>query len=335
MKIDFYTHFLPPKYRAHVEKLPQTGSAPLEYLRYMPTLWNLDERFRIMDKFPDVAHVLTLAAHTPSDIVGPKEALELSMRANDELAELVYQHPDRFAGAAAVLPLNDMDAALKELERAVNELHLRGVLVRVPINDRGPDAEEFWPLWEAMAAYNLPVWLHPQRRRDIPDYASEKGDSKYMIWHLWGIVYETTVAMTRLAFSGVFDKYPDLKFVTHHCGAMVPFFSDRIDHHYDQAEMRQGPAWNFKKGLREKPVDYFRKFYNDTVVNGNTSALMCGYEFFGADHLLFATDFPFDAQLGVIETRSAIEAIERMAISEADKRKIFYENARRIAKLPV
>ncbi len=335
MKVDIYTHIVPPKYKELVASKPHTGLAPLDYISIMPTVYDLDARFRIMDRYPDVVQVLTIAAHIPSDLAGPKEALELSMRLNDEMAELVHRYPDRFAGAVAVAPLNDIDAALKELDRAINELHLRGLLIRVPINDKAPDLPEFMPLYEAMARYNLPIWIHPQRRRDVPDYAAETHGSKYIIWHMWGIVYETTVAMTRLVFSGVLQKYPNLKFITHHCGAMVPFFSGRIDHHYDLAEMHQSPEDDYKRGLTQKPVEYFRMFYNDTVTNGNTSALMCAYEFFGAEHLLFGTDFPYDAQLGALETRGAIEAIERMAIPDSDKKKIFEDNARKLCRLPL
>jgi len=335
MKVDIYAHIVPPKYKEFVAKLPHTGLAPLDYAYIIPHIHDLEARFRVMDRFPDVLQMLTIAAHIPSDLLDPNEALELSMRLNDEMAELVNKYPDRFAGAVAAVPLNDIDAALRELERAICELHLRGLLIRVPINDRGPDAPEFMPLYEAMCHYNLPIWIHPQKRRDVPDYASENTGSKYGIWHVWGIIYETTVAMTRLVFSGVMQKYPNLKVITHHCGAMVPYFCGRINDHYDLHEMHHSPEHDFKRGLAEKPPEYFRRFYNDTVTNGNTSALMCAYEFFGADRLLFGTDAPYDAQGGAIMTRNIIEAVERMAIPDADKRKIFVENARKICRLPL
>lgn len=335
LKVDIFAHIIPPKYQEYVASRPHPGHAPMEYADIVPSITNLEARFRAMDRYPDVLQMLTNAAHIPSDIEGPKEALELSMRLNDEMAELVQKYPDRFAGAAAVVPLNDIDAALKELERAIGDLRLRGLLMRVPINDKGPDQPEFMPLYEAMTRYNLPIWIHPQKRGDIPDYASEKYGSKYNIWHVWGIIYETTVAMTRLVFSGVLQKYPDLKIITHHCGAMVPYFSDRINSHYDLAEMRHAPQRDFKRGLTEKPIEFFRKFYNDTVLGGNTSALMCAYEFFGAEHLLFGTDAPYDAQFGATITGGIIDAIQRMAIPESEKKKIFLDNAIKLCRLPL
>lgn len=301
-------------------------------LETVPALFDLNKRFRIMDKYPDVSHVVTLAGISVDDIAGgPKEAVELARMVNDEMAELVYEYPERFAAAAATLPMNDMDAALKELDRAINELKLRGVLIRVSINGKAVDLPEFMPLYEKMNEYNLPIWFHPQRRPDIPDYAGESG-SKYHIWHLWGIVYESTVAMTRLALSGVMERYPRLKIIIHHCGAMVPFFAGRIILHYDLTEMRN--RLPYKQGLPEPPIEYFRRFYVDTAIAGNTSALKCAYDFFGAEHILFGTDAPMDPQFGDYCYKRIIPAIEQMDIPDSDKKKIFEDNARKVMRLP-
>ena len=139
--------------------------------------------------------------------------------------------------------------------------------------------------------------------------------------------------MTRLVFSGTMEKYPKLKIITHHCGAMVPYFAQRIVNHYNEAEMRD--KWNFKQGLTEPHIEYFRRFYNDTAIVGNTPALMCAYAFCGAEHLLFATDMPYDPQRGDDGARNTIEAIEQMAIPDSDKKKIFEDNARKLLRLAV
>jgi aminocarboxymuconate-semialdehyde decarboxylase len=153
------------------------------------------------------------------------------------------------------------------------------------------------------------------------------------MWHLWGLMVESTNSMTRLVMSGVMERYLKLKIIIHHCGAMVPFFSERITNHYHQSEMRN--KTNFTAGLKERPVDYFRRFFTDTAIIGNTSALMCAYDFYGADPMLFGSDSPFDAQLGDYGTRRTIEAIERMDIPAGDKKKIFEDNARKLLRLPV
>jgi aminocarboxymuconate-semialdehyde decarboxylase len=198
------------------------------------------------------------------------------------------------------------------------------------MNGKPVDRPEFMPLYERMCQHNLPIFWHPQARRDLPDYADET-ESKYFIWHLWGLVYETTRSMTRLVMSGTLERFPKLKIITHHCGAMVPYFSERIINHYNEAEMRD--KWNFKQGLTEPHIDYFRRFYNDTAILGNTPALMCAHAFCGADQMLFATDMPFDAQMGAYGPRKTIEAIEQMAIPDAEKRKIFADNARKLLRL--
>lgn len=328
MKIDIYAHLIPPK----IKDLIFEKHFHMPGILTNPALYDLEVRFRIMDKYPDLLQVLTVPGASPEELVGPEEAVDLVKRINDEMAELVYKYPDKFAAGVAVLPMGNIDAVLNEIDRAINELKLRGILIRIPVDGKPVDQAEFMPIYEKMCQYNLPIWFHPQRSPKVPDYVDEN-ESKYLIWHLWGLVYETTISMTRLVFSGVLERYPRLKIITHHCGAMVPYFSERIVNHYNQSEMRD--KTNFKVGLTELPIEYFRRFYSDTAIAGNTSALMCAYHFFGVEHLLFGTDAPFDSQLGDYCTRRTIQAIEQMDISDTDKRKIFEENARQLLRLPV
>jgi aminocarboxymuconate-semialdehyde decarboxylase len=149
---------------------------------------------------------------------------------------------------------------------------------------------------------------------------------------MFGWPYETTAAMVRLVFSGVLEKYPNLKFITHHLGAMIPYFSERITVGQDYAETHLGAKW--KRTLSKPPIEYFKTFYGDTALNGNTPALMCGHAFFGAEHVIFATDFPFDDQEGDRFTREVIRCVEAMDIPEKDKKLIFEGNARRLLRLP-
>ena len=229
MKIDIYCHLIPPKLKDIMFEKQKT----IRELRTNVCLFDLDERFRVMDRYPDVVQVLTIPGATPDDLAGPQGAVDMSRRINDELAELVDRYPYRFAGAAAVLPTSNIDASLKEIDRAVNELKLRGILLRIPINGKPVDRPEFMPLYEKMCELNLPIWFHPHKSPKVPDYPDET-ESKYLIWHTWGLVVESTYSMTRLVFSGVMEKYPKLKIIIHHCGAMVPFFSERITNHYNQ-----------------------------------------------------------------------------------------------------
>ena len=327
MKVDIYAHLVLPK----VKELVLSKQKYIKLIKTNPAVHDLDVRFRIMDRHPDVAQVLTLPGTTVEELVEQKEAVDLAKRINDEMAEIVYKYPERFAAGVAVLPLSNIDASLKEIDRAINDLKLRGILIRIPINGKPVDRPEFFPIYEKMCEHNLPIWFHPQSSPKIPNFPDET-ESKYFVWHLWGLVWETTVAMTRLVFSGVLEKYPKLKIITHHSGGMTPFFAGRIINHYNMAEMLDRE--DFKKGLTEPHIDYFRRFYNDTAIGGNAPALMCAYHFFGVDHLLFGTDAPMDAQFGDYCTRITIEAIEQMDISEAEKELIFSGNARRLLRLP-
>lgn len=331
LKIDIYSHILPTKYREALHKEMGDGLYQ-DVHKTMGTMIDLDYRFRIMDKFEGLMHVLTIAGPPLEHIFSPQKAADLAKLANDEMAELVLKYPDRFAAAVAWLPLNDMDAALKETDRAIKDLKFRGVQIYTPTMDRPPDLPEFLPLYEKMAQYNLPIWLHPTRPRDYPDYRSEK-TSLYRIHWYFGWPYETSAAMARLVMSGIMEKYPDLKFITHHAGGMIPFFENRIVGGLDHTEMLQRA--NFKENLRRPVLDYFKMFYADTAINGSIPALMCANAFFGTDHFLFGTDWPFDSQRGERSTRETIEAVGNMEISDADKRMIFEGNARRLLRLAV
>ncbi|MCK4862674.1 MAG: amidohydrolase, partial [Dehalococcoidales bacterium] len=258
------------------------------------------------------------------------DAAELSRIANDEMAELVAKYPDRFVAAVACLPMNDIDAALKEIDRAVVDLRFRGIQIHNPIGDKPMDSPEFLPIYEKMAHYDLPIWVHSQRDMAVPDYAGEDS-SKYFIWSLFGWPYETSLYMTRLIFGGIFDKYPNLKVITHHAGGMVPYYAARISGFYDANEMLLG----FKHQLTKSPLDYYRLFYNDTAIYDNTPALMCCHAFYGAEHMLFGTDMPYDSELGLRQVREVISSIEEMDISDIEKKLIFEDNARRLLRLPI
>lgn len=331
MKIDIFPHILPVKYKEAFHKI--NGSETFAKMHdIIPTLSDLNYRFRIMDQHDGLVQVLTLSSPPAEKFVGTKKALDLSKLANDEMAELVTKYPDRFVAAVASLPMNDMDASLKEVDRAIKDLHCKGVQIFTPTNDKPLDSPEFLPLYEKMCQYDLPIWIHPQREPDYPDYRSEKV-SKYAIHAMLGWVYETSSAMVRLVLSGILEKYPKLKFITHHGGAMIPFLHKRA------ISFIEFSATRFKAPILENitrpPVDSFKRFYADTAIYGNTAGLMCSYDFFGAQHLVFGTDMPYDSQFGETFTRETIKSIERMAINNAEKKMIFEDNARTLLRLAV
>jgi predicted TIM-barrel fold metal-dependent hydrolase len=283
-----------------------------------------------------VVQVLTIGPVPPiEDFADSQQTVELAKMANDEMAELVLKYRDRFVAAIALLPMNNPDAALKETERAITELGFKGIYVHSNINGKPLDSPEFLPLWEKMAEYNLPIYIHPWRSDNFADYPTEQA-SKYMIASVFGWPYETTAAMTRFVFSGILEKYPKLKIITHHCGGMVPYFKQRIYQHYGQASTGSDARSAYIRTLSKPALEYFKMFYNDTAIHGNTYALMCAYDLCGADHLVFGADMPLgDHYFGFRSYRQTINAIEAMNITPEEKKKIFVDNAVSLLRIPV
>ena len=137
--------------------------------------------------------------------------------------------------------------------------------------------------------------------------------------------------MIRLVFAGVFDRFPGIKFITHHCGGMIPFFADRLIVHYNNGLQRLGAP--YFPGLTKHPIDYLRMFYADTALDGGASALRCGIDFFGEDHMLFGTDVPYDVENGNLSIKLTVDAVEAMGLPNATLTKIYEGNARSLLHL--
>src|SRR3989304_5220906 len=159
MKIDIYSHIMTRKYtELYAGKTPAVKQR-VEYRSIAVT--DLDVRLRLMNRYPDVLQVLTVANIPLETFAPPADAVELARIANDELAELVDKYPDKFAAGVACLPMNDVDAALAEADRAITKLGLKGVQIYTRINGEPLDNPKFKPLWETMARHDLPIWIHP------------------------------------------------------------------------------------------------------------------------------------------------------------------------------
>lgn len=303
--IDTFCHVLPSKYKEALYKKARP-SFYIEANSSRPALWDLDARFRAMDEHQGLTQILTVASPPIEYAVGPEDVVPLTKMANDEMAELVAKYPDRFAGAVASLPMSDTDAALKETDRAIKELGFKGIQLSSSINGKPLDSPAFLELYHKMEKYDLPVWIHPVRDVDIPDYPGEE-KSLYGLFFIFGWPYETTIAVARLLLSGTLEKCPKLKLITHHCGAMIPFFA----------------------GRSHMSLERLPHLYGDTAIGGHVPALMCGHAFFGSEHMLFATDFPYG------DTKQSIRAVNSMGISQSDKHKILRENLKGLLRLSV
>ena len=334
MIIDVYNHILPKKYQEALEKKVPDRDMTLpssNWSRTVLPLQDLEARFRIMDAFDEYIQVITIASPPTYSLAPPAVAIELAKIANDGLAELVQKYPDRFAAGVATLPMNDPEAAVAEAERAIKDLRLRGVELFTDIAGKPLDSPEFMPLYEKMEELKRPILIHPRGLKNKPDYEGEEF-SKYRLWTKLGWPYATAMAVCRLVYGGVMERFPGLKIVTHHSGGIIPYLAGRLDWADDVNESLMGER---DIDLKEHALVYFRRVFYDTAVSGNTGALQCTRLFAGVDQMLFGTDAPFGNQLGRRLIRQAIEAVEGMELGNEDKRKIFQDNAIKLLRLPL
>src|SRR5437899_3482244 len=338
LKLDIFPHIFPQPYFERMKQIAEGNpslAAQLKRWMHIPVLWDLDKRMRMMKRFPEYRQILTLSMHAIEFLGSPEETPELARLANDGMAQIVQKHPGQFPAFVASLPMNNIAASLEEMDRAIGKLGAKGIQIFTNVNGRPLDEPEFFPVFERMAnKYDLPIWVHPTRTAKFADYASET-KSKYEIYWLFGWPYETSVFMARLVFSGMLEKLPNLKIITHHLGAMAPFFDARIGYGMDQLGTRTSDEdyTLILKRMAKRPVDYFRMFYADTSVNGSAPATRCGLDFFGADHVLFGTDCPFDPEGGPLFVREIIKTIDSLKLKDDDRRKVYFGNAIRMLKL--
>lgn len=334
MKIDIFNHIFPKSYFDKMVKVAPNGKDMHKRVRNIPCIVDLDERFRIMDMFDEYAQIICLGS-PPIEVFGPPPiSTDMAKLANDGMAELVQKYPDRFPGFIASLPMNDPKGLLAEANRAIKDLGAVGVQVFTNVLGRPLTKPETMPLFDLMAELDRPIWMHPARGADFPDYKGEP-KSHYEIWFVFGWPYETSVAMAHMVFSGLFDRHPDLKIITHHLGGMIPYFEGRVGPGWDQLGTRTSDEdyTLLLKKLKKRPLDYFRLFYADTALFGARQATICGLKFFGVDRVLFASDSPFDPEKGSAYIRSTIEIIDSLDMKPEKRQAIYEGNARRLLKL--
>ncbi len=336
MKIDLYNHVMPVRY-LEMMKSHSKDVGIIKRMSGLRMLWDIEARVGMLDQFPDVRQVLTLSLPSPELLGGPELSPELARIANDDMAAMCARWPQKFPAFVASLPMNNVPAALEEMDRAVVRLGARGVQILTSVNGRPLDEPEYFPVFERVTRkHDLPIWMHPARPATRADYVNEQ-KSKFEIWQVLGWPFETSVAMARIVFSGLFDRLPGMRVITHHCGAMIPYFAGRAETLWAQLGSRTADE-NYEellKGMARTPIEYFRMFYADTVLGGSASALRCGLDFFGADKVVFASDCPFDPEGGPMYIREGIRSIEDLKLSAADQRKIYSGNALKLLRLPV
>lgn len=326
--VDIYCHIFPDAFFQEMNRIaPRLGNIGAR-LRGVKKLFDLDERFREMDQFGDYREIISLPNPPVEDLAAGEVGLNLARIGNDAMAELCARHPTRFPTFVAALSMTDVEGSVQEARRAVNELGAGGVQIFTNIAGRPLDEKEFEPIFATMAELDLPIWLHPARTASMSDYSKEQ-KSRFEMWWCFGWPYDTSVAMVRMVFCGLFDRYPRLKIITHHLGGMIPYYDGRVGAGLEVLGSRTSDE-DYSKilpSLKRPHLDYMHDFYGDTALfGGGIHAVRCGLDFFGAEHVVFATDTP----LGPIAP--TIDVIKRLDIADADRRKIFAGNAERLLK---
>jgi predicted TIM-barrel fold metal-dependent hydrolase len=339
MKIDAFCHIMPRAYHERFFALAenaQTGDLR-ERVSLLPTLVDLDERFRQMDEFGGYRQLINMAAPPVWDMGSPQDSRDMARLGNECLAELVADHPDRFVGFCAGVPLDDPDAAVEEYLYARNELGAQGVQIYTDVHGRALDAPEFDPFYEAVADSGGLLQVHPCRSSAWPDYPTETR-SRYEIWWAFGWEYDMSAFMARIVFSGVLERFPELKLLIHHAGGMVPHFAGRVGPGWDQLGMRTPESRKEDvEGypLTKRPLDYFKLMYADTALFGAKHALQCSIEFYGVDHIVFGSDSPYGPPTHGGYLMPTIENIDELDLTGEERAAIYHGNITKLLGLPV
>lgn len=334
MVIDIFTHMGSSRY---LEYLSATGGTAVKralerinkIVQETPYAVDVAKRVALLDTYGIDQQVVTLFNNIDSNAIGDDKAskVEIAGAINDSMAGIMEESRGRIVCAGSV-PLEALDAGgLKEMDRAIMKLGLKAVAFPSHLNGKPLDSPEYLPFWAHAAELDVPVFIHPSNPPTPAGRPYEKG---YDLTHVFGWPFETVLSLSRLVFSGIMEKYPNLKIISHHLGGgMVPFFSGRIEESYtpDQQIDHMGHA------LPRPPLDYFRLFYYDTAVGGSAAAVKCALEVFGPDQIVFATDFPHGPEGGLKRLETYSNIISSLKIPAADKKKILSGNAKRILKL--
>jgi uncharacterized protein len=339
MKIDAFCHIMPrPYYDRFFELDASVHAANLrKRVSNIPSLVDMDVRFAQMDEFGDYRQIINIAAPPVEDLGSVQVSREMSRIGNEAMADLVRNHPDRFAGFTACVPMDDPDAAVSEFEYAVAELGAVGAQIYTHVHGAAMDDAAFEPFYAAVANRGALLQVHPCRSSAWPDYPTEPR-SKFEIWWTFGWEYDLSAFMARVVFSGVLERHPGLKLLIHHGGSMVPHFAGRVGPGWDQLgartpEEQKEDVTGYP--LTKRPIEYFKMMYADTAMFGAAHALRCSIDFYGTGHVLFGSDSPYDPERGPGYIRSTIKNLNEIGLSDAEREAIFHGNVERLFGLAV
>ncbi len=329
-RIDLFAHFCTQRFRQAYLSIPLgakgrrlDSNAIRTFVQAHRTtdidvLWDVHQRVKVLDRYGIDLQVLTLCFPMVNGLE-PQEEIRLARLANDGLAEMIQKYPNRFFGVAT-LPFSASEEALREFDRCVDTLGFKGFQISSNVNGMLLDSPQLFPIYERAASRGLPMWIHPTTPVAL-DVIGTKGNADV----LFGWPLDTSIALLKLALSGILERLPTFKVIVHHLGAgMVPYFIERLDRMLEQG---QGEL-----PITKPPGHSWKMMYHDTA-SVDANAFACGYNVFGPDHVVFATDYPYGPNKGEYFVESRRKFVDGPGIDEGARRKIYEENARRLLNL--
>ena len=325
--IDFHNHYYPPKYMQALQSgassikvtVDSEGNPVLHY----PGDYNvavrghrdLAYRQEVLDSHGVSLQVLTLT--TPgTHVESPATAVKLASLVNDEFKEAMDTRGHHFT-ALATLPLNDPAAAVKELDRAIAQLGMRGAMLFSNVNGVALSDRRFWPMYELANDRGAVLYIHPEHPVGV------EAMMDYWLMPLVGFLFDTTLAAASLVFSGVVERFPRIRWALCHLGGAIPYLAERLDRGFHAFK-------DCRAHIQRPPSTYLRDFYYDTV-NFNLAALQLAVSFAGPERILAGSDYPH--QIGSIP--SMLDAIGRLPVSDDERAGIYGRNAARLLGLTV
>jgi aminocarboxymuconate-semialdehyde decarboxylase len=332
MIIDVHNHLYPKAWMEFLEGRPgsptmeRTGPTSMVFyyngmrLATVSRPGHYDPVPRLADLDAYGIDIQMVSLTTPSvELVPASEGVPWASKVNDHLAEMCRDYPGRYY-AFATLPYQDVGASLKELERAHRDLGVKGITMFSNVQGKAIYEPEFLPIWEMAAALDLPVFIHP-----APPVTTDAMVKVRMPLPLYGFILDTTMAVTGLIFTGVLEKYPNLKLVHAHLGGVFPYMVGRIDDCFNTYKN------DFGYSLREPPSEYYRRNVYDDVISFHLPAMRCAVEYMGVDHLLIGTDYAHP--IGGPE--KVVDYVKQLGLPPEDFEKILWKNAAKLFKLDI
>lgn len=316
--LDFHNHFYPSNYLKAVSDGPTTLEVsvddagnpvlgyPGDFNVVVPGHRDLASREADLDAAGVDHQILTFTA-PGTHIEEPQRAVELARMVNDSLAGMVAEH-ERFQ-ALGTLPLNDPKGSVEEYERLTGQLGLKGVMVFSNVNGVALADECYWPLYERADEQKAVIMIHPTMPVGVESMLD------YWLMPLIGFTMDTTLAAAKLVFSGVAERFPNIRWVLGHLGGAIPYLAERLDRGFHAFA-------DCRVNIDRPPSEYLRNFYYDTV-NFDVNALRLALEFAGVDRLVAGSDYPH--KIGSLD--QMLSSISELGLSPEDETKVLSGNA--------